>query len=130
MCGLPTIIAAISRPEHSHGFIERIPFGNVGEEIPGMPLRGIFDLLRDYSSANAAERVSYSARARDAVAAYSVAGFVDALQSAAIGAGGRQPSWADAMRARLFYAVTEGVVRRHFLGRGIKRRVRRLFGLR
>lgn len=128
MAGLPTVLAAVSDETHSHGFMHEVPFGNVGESIPGAPLWQISEMLQTYAEADTAERSRYSETGRAAVAGYAIAAFITAVETLASGGQYRRPSLLAGSWAAFFISATDGWLRKHLLGHGIKRRLLALVG--
>lgn len=72
MLGVPTIVATESEPRRSYGFVDQLPFGNVGERQSFPPPHDIGELIRDFAAMDQSERSALSARCREAVMPYSL----------------------------------------------------------
>lgn len=72
MLGVPTIVATESEPRGSYGFVDQLPFGNVGERQAFPPPYDLGELIRDFAAMDQSERAALSARCRQAVLPYSL----------------------------------------------------------
>lgn len=127
MSGLPTIVATVGEKRGSHGFIQELPFGNVGERICGRALRDICELLQQYSEMTTQDRLLLSKAGKHSVVGFSVPAFITRLEAFAMKEPCRRPGVSDVFWAKLFFFLTEGWIQKHLLGRGWKRRILALF---
>ena len=127
MSGLPTIVATVGEQRGSHGFIQELPFGNVGERIPGRALHDIGELLQGYGKRNLQDRLLLSEAGKHSVSGFTIPAFINQLEAFAMKDARRRPSFGDVFWARLFFSVTEGWIQKTLLGRGWKRRILSLF---
>lgn len=93
MIGVPTIVATESEPRRSYGFVDQLPFGNVGERQAFPPPYDLADLIRTFAALDSSERTALSRRCRKAVRPYSLKNCVAALDGLAA-AGIEPPSLA------------------------------------
>jgi glycosyltransferase involved in cell wall biosynthesis len=123
MVGVPTICAAINEEEKTHGFLNEIPFGNLGEYVSGDELRDISDLIRFYSSLDGDGRSTLSRESIAAARKYRGSAFLDSILELAA----RQPASRRRIRkyvvSALFYSLTEGALARTLLRRGLKSKI-------
>jgi glycosyltransferase involved in cell wall biosynthesis len=111
MLGIPSIIAIDSEGARTYGFVQDVPFGNVGEQQNQPPAEHIADLLADLHSLSAKKRAAIGVASRQAVLGYSIPNYVAGLER--IGTTSSKPrkyrSW---LLGMLYHQVTEGLTRR------------------
>ena len=79
MLGLPSILAVVSHGDRSYGFVQAVPFGNVGEVQAHGPTTTIARLLTDLFRMDAAQRTAIGRQSHNAALAYSTSDYVGAL---------------------------------------------------
>lgn len=124
--GMPTLVAQVEAIDSSHGYLDELPFGNIGEVIEGQPPRTLTELLWQHGRWNAAQRQQCANRCKAAASRYSVDDFMKAVIAM-----GEMPVAANlrvrkAVAARLAHALLDGWIARHLLGRGFMSRIKRL----
>lgn len=128
MMGLPSVVATVGEKRGSHGFIHELPFGNVGERIPGRAISDIGEMLQDYVASSLQDRLLMSEAGKASVGGFTVPAFIHHVELFALKRSRPPVSVLDLLWARLFFLLTEGWIRKHLLGRGWKRRMQRAFG--
>lgn len=128
MMGLPSVVATVGEKRGSHGFIHELPFGNVGERIPGRAISDIGEMLQDYVASSLQDRLFLSEAGKASVGGFTVPAFIHQVESFALKLSRPPMSVLDLFWVRLFFSLTEGWIRKHLLGRGWKRRMQRAFG--
>ena len=124
MLGLPSILAVVSAGERSYGFVQAVPFGNVGEVQSHAPPTTIGRLLSELYAMDPAQRTALGRQSRAAALAYSTADYLGALLR--IGGKSSPPRRARAWLAGAAYrAATVG--RSRHIANAIVRRARRVF---
>lgn len=83
MLGVPTICATIDEPRHCYGYLDTLPFGNVGERLSEPPTVDIRGLIELYSAMDADEKMRIGQRSRAAALRYGTSSFLNDLNSAA-----------------------------------------------
>ncbi len=121
MVGVPTICATVDEPGHCYGYLDALPFGNVGERLSEPPTVDIGVLLEAFSAMDAAEKVRTGLQCRSVALQYSTSRFLEDLRSAAqVAAGSPRPSIAiKKCIAAIYRYVTES--RMANLARAVRR---------
>lgn len=79
MLGIPAIVAIINHGDRTYGFLQAVPFGNVGEQLNEKPTKSIGSLLAEVSTLSASERVALGQQSRIAASRYSTANYAAEL---------------------------------------------------
>ena len=79
MVGVPTICATVDQATRCYGYLDDLPFGNVGELQANPPTQELVDLIQDYSASGQAQRTLLSKQSRAAAEKYGMPKFTEAL---------------------------------------------------
>lgn len=79
MLGVPTICATVDQATCCYGYLDQLPFGNVGEMLPKLPDLEMSELIKEYSEMKQAQRSELSRRSRGAVEKYGMPKFSEEL---------------------------------------------------
>jgi glycosyltransferase involved in cell wall biosynthesis len=79
MVGVPTICATVDQATRCYGYLDNLPFGNVGELLANPPTQELADLIQDYSASGQAQRTLLSKQGRAAAEKYGMPKFAEAL---------------------------------------------------
>ncbi|MBC7784521.1 MAG: glycosyltransferase family 4 protein [Burkholderiales bacterium] len=118
MVGVPTLLAVDRQGELSYGFLQDLPFGNVGEQQDKSPTLRISDLLFDLYSKSAQQRYAIGQQSRKAALAYSADDYTKGLLliGATSSASKLLRSWIYGM---LYHEATDGLSR-GFVNRAVR----------
>lgn len=119
LVGVPTIVATIDMPNGSHGFLDEVPAGNVGEFVHTLPVRQIDELIEEYCALSVEDRVLLSARMVSASKPYSLRSFFEAVDSQFPLHGKPPIGITGVLWARLFLSLMDGWLSGIIYGRGI-----------
>ena len=84
MVGVPTICATVDQATRCYGYLDNLPFGNVGELLANPPTQEFADLIQKYSASGQAQRTLLSKRSRAAAEKYGMPKFTEALANMTI----------------------------------------------
>ena len=117
MAGVPTICATVDQATRCYGYLDNLPFGNVGELMADPPTLELVDLIQDYSVSGQAQRILLSKQSRAAAEKYGMPKFVEALANLAFNRQIKPHSFIKRLIAELYRFATESyaakAVRRH-----------------
>lgn len=110
MIGVPTICITVDESTRCYGYINSLPFGNVGERLSYPPTIELADLIQAYSACEPAQRVVLSNQSRTAAEKYSMPIFAEALANIAFGRRSRLHRVYRKLIAEFYRLMTEGYV--------------------
>lgn len=107
MAGVPTICATDSELANCYGYIQDLPFGNVGELQSLPPKLEITDMIQSYSFAKDVDRIHLSDQGREMAERYGMPKFADELLSLLV-INASVPSWLfKRIMAKIYCFLTE-----------------------
>jgi glycosyltransferase involved in cell wall biosynthesis len=83
MIGVPTIVATESELRRCYGFVDELPFGNVGERQSTPPPHDLAAIIQTFASMDDEQRAAVSVRCRSAVLPYDTSACVASLEALA-----------------------------------------------
>lgn len=128
MVGMPSIMAIDSEGARTYGFVQDVPFGNVGERQSEPPTKQISELLFELHSKSTAERIAIGTASRNAVLGYSMSAYSAGLVR--IGVESSPPQkWRSRLLGTLYHQATDGRSRRSInrLARPFRKTIAALF---
>lgn len=109
MVGVPTICAIIDEPFDCYGYIFELPFGNVGEKIPGQEFRKISDLIFEYYIYDE-KRVELSRSCYLSARKYSMSEFFDSVYGVWAYKKSNTSLFSRALVGKVYHIILEGVI--------------------
>lgn len=79
MVGVPTICATVDEATRCYGYLDTLPFGNVGESLANPPTLELTDLIGEYSVLGQAQRSALSRQSRIVAEKYGMPKFAESL---------------------------------------------------
>jgi glycosyltransferase involved in cell wall biosynthesis len=126
--GMPSLVAQVESQDRSHGYLDELPFGNIGEVIEGMPARLLSEILCEQARRTPQERQQCADRCLAAARRYSIDDFMRQVILVAekpVTASLRiRKKWV----AQLAHALLDGWIARHVLGKGLMSKIKRALG--
>ena len=110
MLGMPSIMAIDSEGAQTYGFIQDVPFGNVGERQDEPPTKKISELLFELHSKSTAERIDIGTASRDAVLGYSMSAYSASLVRIAVESSAPR-KWRSRLLGTFYHQTTDGLSR-------------------
>lgn len=108
--GVPVICAAVDEPFKCYGYIDSLPFGNVGEKLENPPNINIVDLIASYSEMSVEERRHLSNRCRRVAEQYDMNNFTENILKLAFGSGRKPNLLFRRLVAEFEYFVKDGLL--------------------
>lgn len=123
MIGVPTICATIDEPVYCYGYLQELPFGNVGELQYVPPSVRITELIEKFSTMDVNERAFLSIQSHEAAKKYGLPMFAESIADMASKIHKTPGKLRKRAVAEIYRIVTEG-----YVVKGLRRSMARIMG--